>query len=513
MDAHTMVVVLKSAGRKCGFNAFHAISTNVHSLIAADELHQVHLGVTQSVCQLLEMAFTQKAKDLFNWCTGPGVTRCHAWSLRKDSPFKTEKVKAHELAGLLRVLAPALVTMMHCPYFDAGDVLEAKLCLKMVTSYVRFYTLITARFPTKAILDASDAALKSFMAAYSKLRGALGLTKPEGKLKLHKLTHYRQQVERFGPIAFQSTQRGEHEHSVSVKPAAQRTKYEPTTLARDLLHIQVVRTAFCGQLRECIARLQPTFVNRRGNEEQTFSDETLGNFEGVQDLLEKPDHRHVATTFQFTMAMFGKGRSVVSLADAGKVDRVLLDQLTQTGHQFTSVGMFKRVKLVVSSPSAAEPVPQFVAANYPKDCPLPMSSNTTRTDGLLYLDVTGDVDALKVGFLLACVRGILPDNSTVDYLYIRPLKRIADKSLGDMITLEHRGNQRRLIPVESLLTAAHVVKVFELPQPVEDDGQKPPAKRRKSAMAAGNTLFVLNHFAEQHTFHMLSDPAINTMVK
>ncbi|KAI9224749.1 hypothetical protein BC828DRAFT_372712 [Blastocladiella britannica] len=380
-------------------------------------MHPIMVGLANMPIELVNKSSLatckKKAKGEFLHRTGAGATLYHAWSRRKDSPYEAIKVKAYELAGLLSTMLPAVVAIAINPDYDSVQILHAKLGLTMVKSFVLFYKRISARFPTTATLNAADTALREFMKAYNELHMGLKM-KDESKVKFHMLSHYRPLVEQFGPIAFQSTQRGEHEHSVSVKPAAKNTSSQPGTIAKEILEVQMVRTAIRSQLRNCVAQVSPTRDD--GVAIPTYTTRTQREYAPVQALFEEPAYRSADTTFQLTLAMFEK-RQEVTLAETAQLHNSLPALLENTGYDFVAISLSKRVKLTISSPFEFEPVQQHITADYPKNCSTPMVDFATRADGLVYREALDNgVEVLRAGFLHACIHAVAADKTEVGFL-------------------------------------------------------------------------------------------------
>ncbi|KAI9220390.1 hypothetical protein BC828DRAFT_383683 [Blastocladiella britannica] len=275
-------------GRYDSENTFYKLVRNVHECIAADDLHQVHLGVTDAVCKVWYLAVSKATQDRFLSLTGEKVQPCHAWPNRNSSPFKSEgaKMKAYEVAGLFSTMVTAVVAItdddgqVEATANDEDKKDQPKIkkrgpkkksknrvmipVLEMIVAYTRFYKLVSVRLPADEHLDKADEALATFMAVFVQVAESLKLD-DSYPLKFHMLSHYTTLVRRFGPLTTRSTQRGEHEHSVSVKPASQRTNFSASKYQRDMLAWQSMRNALSDHLRDVVARFEPTYSDKDGN--------------------------------------------------------------------------------------------------------------------------------------------------------------------------------------------------------------------------------------------------------
>ncbi|KAI9223134.1 hypothetical protein BC828DRAFT_376688 [Blastocladiella britannica] len=257
-------------GRYDSENAFYKLVRNVHECIAAGDLHQVHLGVTDAVCKVWYLAVSKATQERFLSLTGEKVQPYHAWPNRNSSPFKSEgaKMKAYEVAGLFNAMVTAVVAIADENGESNNQVMIP--VLEMMVAYTRFYKLVSVRLPTDEHLDKADEALATFMAVFVQVAESLKLD-DSYPLKFHMLSHYTTLVRRFGPLSTQSTQRGEHEHSVSVKPASQRTNFSANKYQRDMLAWQSMRNTLSDHLRDVVARFEPTYTDKDGNEHERSS--------------------------------------------------------------------------------------------------------------------------------------------------------------------------------------------------------------------------------------------------
>ncbi|KAI9216043.1 hypothetical protein BC828DRAFT_420621 [Blastocladiella britannica] len=410
---------LKEEGQCHGTNAFIKIVSNVHAIIAADILHQVHLGTTAQVLGNFFKAISQHTKGAkavaataeakaaaaaavlaasnstdqvttamestahhakpkatanadilagdklnmatqaeFFHCTGKDVPHYHAFPYCSLLPYKPMggKIKAYRVAGLMDVIVPALNALI--VYNSAGGLIDhGNICLEMITSYVCFYKFVMARIPTMSILDKLNKVLTTFLAKYAKLHKLLDPEDEEFKRKLHVLTHYHPNIEKFGLLNFQSTNCGKHKHLATVKPAAD--------------------------------------GNNQGSMASTLWKKTLTRFAHVQHLLTDPAAQFLTgSTYQFDIKLLTHEMTTdkhLSFHES------LPDMVHNIGHNIVKLELSKWLKLSVNSPFSLELVHQHMVAEY-KATGTPTATNATCADGLLFLEMDTGAEWLKAGF-------------------------------------------------------------------------------------------------------------------
>ncbi|KAI9220389.1 hypothetical protein BC828DRAFT_405862 [Blastocladiella britannica] len=222
-----------------------------------------------------------------------------------------------------------------------------------------------------------------------------------------------------------------------------------------------------------------------------------------QTGLATGDMRNV-TAYKVSHKLWTGNANIRTIDKAEEFDPVFHQLLmAEIADEGAKVHYFRRFLLTINSPYVLDPVEQYVAAEYGAS---KMAADATRMDGLLFLQGAGQNESLHVGRLLICAHCVLPSGDVCDYVFIEKMVRRRSALLGGMIQLAALApRQYLLVPPSAIVSAAHVVHIER------DTDDEPAAKRARTGLDP--SVYVLNHYAEQHTFQLLEDEAIKGMLK